>query len=133
MGALMDGYNSCMRYFLNNFRDGYRQDVVDLLLGKYVVSRSKPSPFRQSDGDRETLESFLVKVLGVVGVFFFIESVRSGLAFVFHNLFKATLWTLLVGAAVLGQQLKKGTALGQRLVQPPRFRPQDGCMVAWKK
>ncbi len=25
MGLLKDGYNSCMRYILNNFFDGFRQ------------------------------------------------------------------------------------------------------------
>lgn len=51
LGALKDGYNSLIRYFLNNFYDGYRQDAMDLLLGNYEVEdtegQTKPSPLRQ--------------------------------------------------------------------------------------
>ncbi|CAF1109646.1 unnamed protein product [Adineta steineri] len=38
MGLVRDGYNSCMRYVLNNFFDGFRQDGIDLFLGYYRVS-----------------------------------------------------------------------------------------------
>jgi len=51
LGALKDGYNSLIRYFLNNFYDGYRQDSMDLVLGNYEVEGTegltKPSPLRQ--------------------------------------------------------------------------------------
>lgn len=47
-GLLMDGLNSIVRYFKNNFKDGYRQDSVDLLLGNYIVEEqegiTRPSP-----------------------------------------------------------------------------------------
>eukprot|EP01016_Furgasonia_blochmanni_P005984 TRINITY_DN12372_c0_g1_i2.p2 TRINITY_DN12372_c0_g1~~TRINITY_DN12372_c0_g1_i2.p2 ORF type:complete len:147 (+),score=13.62 TRINITY_DN12372_c0_g1_i2:65-505(+) len=33
-GALQDGRNSVMRYILNNFYDGYKQNCVDLCTGK---------------------------------------------------------------------------------------------------
>lgn len=44
-GVLNDGVNSVTRYYLNNFRDGYRQDGFELFLGNYVVDSSHPSPF----------------------------------------------------------------------------------------
>lgn len=132
-GALMDGYNSCIRYVMNNFMDGYRQDVVDLLLGKYTVSRSKSSPFRQEREQSESLESVLAKLMGVVVLFFLIETFRSsGQTFVIERLIKAIFWTLLICVAVFSLLLKKGNALGQKLVQLPSFRPQDGCMTSWK-
>lgn len=132
-GALMDGYNSCIRYVTNNFMDGYRQDVVDLLLGKYTVSRSKSSPFRQEREQSESLESVLAKLMGVVVLFFLIETFRSsGQTFAFERLIKAVFWTFLVCLAVFSLLLKKGNALGQKLVQLPSFRPQDGCMTSWK-
>ncbi|CAF4858591.1 unnamed protein product [Pieris macdunnoughi] len=37
MGLVRDGINSLTRYYKNNFSDGFRQDSIDLLLGKYVV------------------------------------------------------------------------------------------------
>ncbi|VDK20873.1 unnamed protein product [Taenia asiatica] len=36
-GMLMDGYNSLVRYCLNNFADGFRQDAFNLFLGHYEV------------------------------------------------------------------------------------------------
>jgi len=48
-GLLKDGQNSAIRYYLNNFHDGTKQDAIDLFLGNYVVDdnegSSKPSPF----------------------------------------------------------------------------------------
>ncbi|KAM7533700.1 hypothetical protein Aperf_G00000121153 [Anoplocephala perfoliata] len=42
-GALMDGYYSAVRYYLNNFVDGFRQDAINLFLGHYKV-------FSEADG-----------------------------------------------------------------------------------
>lgn len=132
-GALTDGYNSCIRYVMNNFMDGYRQDVIDLLLGNFTVSRSKSSPFRQGRDESETLESILAKLMGVVMAFFLLETFRSsGQTFVLERLLKAVFWTFLICSGVFGLLLKKGNALGQKLVRLPQFRPQDGCMTAWK-
>lgn len=132
-GALMDGVNSCIRYVMNNFMDGYRQDVVDLLLGKYTVSRSKSSPLRQEREDSESLESVLAKLMGVVVLFFLVETFRSsGQTFVLERLLKAVFWTLLICVAIFSLLLKKGNALGKKLVQLPSLRPQDGCMTSWK-
>lgn len=46
MGALLDLNNSITRYYLNNLRDGHRQDAYDLFLGNYRPFRdSLHSPF----------------------------------------------------------------------------------------
>ncbi|KAE9037472.1 hypothetical protein PR003_g9376 [Phytophthora rubi] len=130
-GALMDGYNSCMRYVMNNFMDGYRQDVLDLLLGRFSVSRSKPSPF-QTQG--ESLESVLTKLMGLVVAFFLVETYRSGSqSYMFERLFRSVLLTLLICAGVFSVLVKKGNALGKKLVRLPSLRPQDGCMTTWKR
>ncbi|KAM4735920.1 phosphatidylinositol-3-phosphatase SAC1-B isoform 2-T2 [Anableps anableps] len=39
-GAVMDGWNSAIRYYKNNFSDGYRQDSIDLFLGNYAVDEA---------------------------------------------------------------------------------------------
>ncbi|PAA66959.1 hypothetical protein BOX15_Mlig027473g1 [Macrostomum lignano] len=44
-GALMDGYNSMVRYAKNNFTDGFRQDAIDLFLGNYQPEPGAASPF----------------------------------------------------------------------------------------
>ncbi|XP_014783783.1 phosphatidylinositol-3-phosphatase SAC1 [Octopus bimaculoides] len=47
-GLMMDGLNSLIRYFKNNFKDGFRQDSIDLFLGNYLVEEqegiTRPSP-----------------------------------------------------------------------------------------
>ncbi|KAI3712783.1 hypothetical protein L1987_71348 [Smallanthus sonchifolius] len=40
-GVLKDGWNALMRYYLNNFVDGTKQDSVDLVQGHYIVSLSR--------------------------------------------------------------------------------------------
>uniref|UniRef100_A0A3Q3G8L4 SAC1 like phosphatidylinositide phosphatase b n=3 Tax=Kryptolebias marmoratus TaxID=37003 RepID=A0A3Q3G8L4_KRYMA len=40
LGALMDGWNSMIRYYKNNFSDGFRQDSIDLFLGNYSVDET---------------------------------------------------------------------------------------------
>ena len=44
-GMIQDGINSLTRYYINNFRDGRRQDSVTLWLGLYKPSPHKASPF----------------------------------------------------------------------------------------
>ena len=130
-GALLDGYNSCMRYITNNFMDGYRQDVLDLLLGRYVASRSRPTPFGVQV---ESLESALTKLLGVVAVFFLVETYRSrGQSYAFERLIRSVFLTLLICAGVFSVLVKKGNSLGKKLVRLPSLCPQDGCMTTWKR
>ncbi|KAL4716016.1 hypothetical protein ACJJTC_003805 [Scirpophaga incertulas] len=51
LGLLRDGINSLTRYYKNNFSDGFRQDSIDLFLGKYIVSEGEgltvPCPLRR--------------------------------------------------------------------------------------
>ncbi|CCI47497.1 unnamed protein product [Albugo candida] len=128
LGVFMDVYNSFLRYILNNFMDGYRQDVLDLLLGKYVVSRHAPSPFTSS---QETVESVLKKVLGLTGVMLGYEIMTSSAA-LFEHLGRAIMWTALICFIYLFILMKKGHTYGERLVRLPRFRPRDGCTTQWK-
>ena len=49
-GLLNDLQNSLVRYYKNNFTDGFRQDAIDLFLGNYKVDESNGelASFRQS-------------------------------------------------------------------------------------
>jgi len=40
-GLMQDGYNSAVRYFKNNFQDGFRQDAMDLFVGNYTASEKE--------------------------------------------------------------------------------------------
>nr|CCA14342.1 phosphatidylinositide phosphatase SAC1like protein putative [Albugo laibachii Nc14] len=131
LGVIMDAYNSSLRYILNNFMDGYRQDVLDLLLGKYLVFRNAPSPFTSS---QETAESVLKRVLSLTAVIFLYETTTSSapLAALFEHLGKAIVWTALICSIYLFILMKKGHKHGERLVRLPRLRPRDGCTTHWK-
>lgn len=132
-GALMDGYNSCMRYIINNFMDGHRQDVLDLLLGRFPVTRSKSSPFSATSESSESLESVLAKVLGLLVAFFLFETYRSsGQSYIVARLFRAFFSAFVICAGIFAVLVKKGNGLGPKLVRLPRLRPQDGCMTSWK-
>jgi hypothetical protein len=39
VGLIKDGFNSAVRYYYNNFCDGYRQDAIDVFLGKYIIDQ----------------------------------------------------------------------------------------------
>ncbi|KAJ7961219.1 Phosphoinositide phosphatase [Quillaja saponaria] len=45
-GKIKDGLSALSRYYQNNFHDGIRQDALDLISGRYIVSRNNPSPFQ---------------------------------------------------------------------------------------
>ncbi|GBF98164.1 hypothetical protein Rsub_10576 [Raphidocelis subcapitata] len=45
-GLVDDGVKSCVRYYLNNFRDGHKQDALDLISGAYTVKRDVKLRFR---------------------------------------------------------------------------------------
>ncbi|KAI1285280.1 Phosphatidylinositol-3-phosphatase SAC1 [Halotydeus destructor] len=73
LGALRDGKNSVMRYYKNNFADGFRQDAIDLFLGNYRVDENEgkllPCPlFEKKDWKYLALPVIL---LGSIAMFFF--------------------------------------------------------------
>ncbi|CAN1798706.1 Phosphoinositide phosphatase SAC6 [Linum perenne] len=51
-GIVKDGINALVRYYLNNFADGKKQDAIDLLQGHYIVSvsRDMKPPSSQAGG-----------------------------------------------------------------------------------
>ncbi|XP_073149849.1 phosphoinositide phosphatase SAC8 isoform X2 [Henckelia pumila] len=50
-GIIKDGMSAISRYYLNNFQDGVRQDAIDLIIGRYTVSRNGRSPFQHKGFD----------------------------------------------------------------------------------
>eukprot|EP00019_Armaparvus_languidus_P012011 CAMPEP_0168583150 /NCGR_PEP_ID=MMETSP0420-20121227/2395_1 /TAXON_ID=498008 /ORGANISM="Pessonella sp." /LENGTH=592 /DNA_ID=CAMNT_0008617751 /DNA_START=64 /DNA_END=1838 /DNA_ORIENTATION=+ len=58
-GLLQDGANSATRYYLNNFRDGRRQDAYDVLLGVHKPVAGSPSPFAVRKRTNACVTTFL--------------------------------------------------------------------------
>ena len=42
MGLLDDGWKSAIRYYLNNYEDGHKQDAIDLITGNYRPLHVRP-------------------------------------------------------------------------------------------
>ncbi|GAB1294866.1 Phosphatidylinositol-3-phosphatase SAC1 [Apodemus speciosus] len=59
LGLLMDGFNSLLRYYKNNFSDGFRQDSIDLFLGNYSVDELESHSPLSVPRDWKFLASFL--------------------------------------------------------------------------
>nr|XP_043607637.1 phosphoinositide phosphatase SAC6-like [Erigeron canadensis] len=70
-GILKDGWNALLRYYLNNFVDGTKQDSIDLVHGHYIVSFNRDMAPNLKKGGIEAIAPFPV-VLGLIlmGIFF---------------------------------------------------------------
>lgn len=70
-GIVNDGCNALMRYYLNNFVDGTKQDAIDLMQGHYIMSVSRDMTATSQKGGIEAIASFPV-ALGLIltGLFF---------------------------------------------------------------
>ena len=127
-GAINDGINSVMRYYLNNLKDGSKQDSIDILLGRYFIDPLAPSPFLDPPTylEQETLASFLTKYF-VLNIFFFVlflvifgdERDLSKL------LLRSVAITFLVFVFMFITLLKKGGALGKKVVSKPLLVPES--------
>lgn len=61
-GLFQDGWNAAIRYFINNFSDGFRQDAIDVFLGNYIVEESTNSPFQ----DTKDWRIFVIPLIFIV-------------------------------------------------------------------
>ncbi|XP_057804774.1 phosphoinositide phosphatase SAC6-like [Salvia miltiorrhiza] len=76
-GILNDGFNALMRYYLNNFADGTKQDAIDLVQGHYIVSVSRSMTPTAQKGGIEAVASFpLAFGVMLIGFFFALLSLR---------------------------------------------------------
>ncbi|EUB61703.1 Phosphatidylinositide phosphatase SAC1 [Echinococcus granulosus] len=117
-GMLMDGYNSLVRYYLNNFADGFRQDAFNLFLGHYeifnpVTGRAKlPLPQRERQSIRRRfLPFFLAFSISMSVLCLLFPSVDLT-----HRLTYFAFWGL-ASAFSMSTILSKG----QEFVNNPRF------------
>ena len=56
-GMMKDGMNSASRYYLNQFRDAYRQATIDLMTGQ-LVSESLMAGQLEPEGDESGQSTF---------------------------------------------------------------------------
>ncbi|PWA45930.1 phosphoinositide phosphatase SAC6 [Artemisia annua] len=115
-GILKDGWNALMRYYLNNFVDGTKQDSIDLLQGHYIVSVTRDMAPSAPKGGIEAIASFpLALVLIIMGFFFTILSLMR---------VRSDYWQLLISLIWAGLSIAVATfvkAHGQLFCNRPRL------------
>lgn len=91
-GILKDGWNALARYYLNNFRDGTKQDAIDLLQGHYIISVNREMSTPSQKGGLEAIASLpLALALVISGFFFATISLRQARTD-FRHVFFSLLW-----------------------------------------
>ncbi|CAH8572858.1 unnamed protein product [Heterobilharzia americana] len=127
-GMLMDGYHSAIRYYLNNFNDGFRQDSMHLLLGQYKVcdSNGNPKPLHGPGGLRRrrgTSDSeWFTQFLPLIFSFTLAMSVLCCIFPTAHWTEKATYVLFWGGASILSAFAI--FTYGEEFVDRPRFCPE---------
>lgn len=99
-GILKDGWNALMRYYLNNFCDGTKQDAIDLLQGHYIVAVGREMKPTSKKGGIEAVASFrLALSLMMTGLFFAMMSLRRVRYDIWHLLFSIMWASMSIGIA----------------------------------
>lgn len=118
-GALQDGKNSLMRYYLNNFADGQRQDGMDLFLGRYMINDNEggggvPSPLEPKRGWR----FFAFPSVLLMAVAMFMITMTYPAEFNTENLLFMLFWGAMIAVSATGI-----LHYGIEFVQWPRLFP----------
>ncbi|KAI4314645.1 hypothetical protein L6164_027533 [Bauhinia variegata] len=91
-GILSDLWNALMRYYLNNFRDGTKQDAIDLVQGHYIVSVTRDMAPSSQKGGLESLASFPLALSVVLIGFFFASMSLRQVRYDFRHFFISLIW-----------------------------------------
>ncbi|GAA0141761.1 phosphatase [Lithospermum erythrorhizon] len=120
-GIINDGYNALMRYYLNNFVDGTKQDAIDLLQGHYILSVTRDMKPTTQKGGIEAIASFpLALGLILTGFFFTLISLRR-VRYGFSNILFSLIWaSLSLGIAAFVKANGRVFCNRPRLHQPRR-------------
>ncbi|XP_023762606.1 phosphoinositide phosphatase SAC7 [Lactuca sativa] len=120
-GILKDGWNALMRYYLNNFVDGTKQDSIDLLQGHYIVSVSRDLVSTAPKGGIEAIASLpLALFLITMGFFFAMMSLMRVGDDIWQLLFSLFWAGLSVGVASFVKTNGRIFCNRPRLHKPPR-------------
>ena len=123
-GMFNDGVNAVMRYYINNFTDGYKQDAIDILLGNFRPDYSAPSPFQPRPG-QETLSATVNKSFVLLLLIFsslllaYPYFSGEGSDYLLRSLIVSIVVTFLVVLYTAYVVMKKGSKIGERLAVHP--------------
>ncbi|KAG8373602.1 hypothetical protein BUALT_Bualt11G0041400 [Buddleja alternifolia] len=91
-GILKDGWSALMRYYLNNFCDGTKQDAIDLLQGHYILSVSRSMAPAAQKGGIEAVASFPLALSLIMTGFFFATLSLRRVRYDWWNLLFSLMW-----------------------------------------
>ena len=118
-----------MRYYINNFTDGMKQDRIDLILGRYRPYYKSSSPFVK-DTFYEDTEISLLKIFNSVVIIFMVRLCFSSSSTNISNIdnlkshMQDTLFIIILMLMFLMYLLMRvGTKIGKRFVVNPVFMP----------
>lgn len=116
-GLLDDGVKSIVRYYLNNFRDGGKQDALDYTTGAYAPSKDRPSPFVPQPSPALPLLAAAVSLaLAVSGA----RSALTGGVDGVRSLLRTVAAPLAAAAGILAAVRRNG----KKLVNKPQLLPE---------
>ena len=115
-GLLDDGVKSMTRYFLNNFRDGAKQDALDLITGNYIPRKQEASPFQMQISP--AIPIFLSLTMLYMAVMYLQD--MGGIMYALSLEGMKRVWLLVAGASII---LRLVTKYGAHFVDPPYLRP----------
>jgi hypothetical protein len=144
-GMFNDGVNSCMRYYINNFTDGIKQDSIDLMLGNFRPDLVGTSPFSvrtaQESLTSNITKTFVLLIVGFATMILIVPPIFSFGADDFkigknNSTFEkniehmqmqfliAMIFSILVVCYLVFKIVKKGSRIGDKLVVHPELCPE---------
>lgn len=103
-GMYNDGVNACMRYYINNFTDGIKQDAIDVMLGNYKPDpNTMISPFLPRENKESLSDNFIkafVMLVGIFSLFLLLAPYAGSLSSIGRNLVKGSVSTLAMGGVI---------------------------------
>lgn len=130
-GMFNDGVNSCMRFYINNFTDGVKQDAIDLVLGFYRPDPTAPSPFTPRP-DQESLADNVTKAFVLMMIIFstflllspHVTGNSHDVDRASANLLLSAGVTAVIALYVTYKVMKKGSRIGEKMVVHPQLMPE---------
>jgi hypothetical protein len=116
-GLLDDGVKSAMRYYLNNFTDGAKQDAIDFATGNYTVQNGKPSPFTDYKSPTLPLLAATVSIAWALCMAVLLLAGKGDRTVL--NILQVVIAPLVIGIVTLSQVVKRGA----ELVRQPQLCP----------
>lgn len=120
-GRCNDAYYSALRYILNNFSDGYKQDAIDLFVGNYVVGSEPLEKTLARTARKPDYRLLVLPLLSVISMFMLLLTLSRNTESPRQHLINVLFWV-----SALGSSLCCTLLCGENIVDAPHLLPLDG-------